>query len=75
MSLNFELQTRDSKTGEIKHLQEGVDSGKVAIVIVDPWNYHWCMTRLRAGLCYGAKMESRSRMRAQTGIADHLVSE
>jgi hypothetical protein len=43
-SLNFELQTRDANTGEIKHVQETVDSAKIAIVIVDPWNYHWCMT-------------------------------
>src|SRR5690242_10861515 len=42
--LNFELQTREAKTGEIQHRQESVDSGKLAIVIVDPWNYHWCMT-------------------------------
>ncbi len=42
--LNFELQTRDSKSGEIKHVKETVESEKIAIVIVDPWNYHWCMT-------------------------------
>ena len=23
---------------------EDVDSAKVAVVIIDPWNYHWCMT-------------------------------
>jgi hypothetical protein len=43
-TLTFELQTRDAKTGEVLHHQESVDSTKLAIVIVDPWNYHWCMT-------------------------------
>ena len=38
------LQTRDPQTGRIISTTEKVDASKVAIVIVDPWNYHWCMT-------------------------------
>ena len=39
-----DLQTRDPKTSEVKIKTEDVDASKVGIVIVDPWNYHWCMT-------------------------------
>lgn len=42
--LNFKLQTRDPKTNEILIKSEIVDASKVGIIIVDPWNYHWCMT-------------------------------
>ena len=42
--LNLTLQTRDSKTGQLLYKTENVDSSRVAVVIVDPWNYHWCMT-------------------------------
>jgi len=42
-SLRFDLQTRDT-SNRIVRAAENVDSDKVAVVIVDPWNYHWCMT-------------------------------
>ena len=42
--LELTLQTRDPQTGRIISTTEKVDATKVAIVIVDPWNYHWCMT-------------------------------
>ena len=42
--LELALQTRDPQTGQIISTTEKVDASKVAIVIVDPWNYHWCMT-------------------------------
>ncbi|MEI6786238.1 MAG: hypothetical protein WCQ21_35600, partial [Verrucomicrobiota bacterium] len=42
--LELALQTRDLQTGRIIATTEKVDASKVAIVIVDPWNYHWCMT-------------------------------
>lgn len=43
-TINFKLQTRDPKTNVTLIKAENVDASKVAIVIVDPWNYHWCMT-------------------------------
>ena len=43
-AIRLALQTRDPKTNEIQTRTEEVDSAKVAVVIVDPWNYHWCMT-------------------------------
>ena len=42
--LSLTLQTRDPKTDQVIVKTEMVDSAKVAVVIVDPWNFHWCMT-------------------------------
>src|SRR6476661_8898293 len=44
LSLELELQTRDRQTGQITLNHEKLDPHKVAIIIIDPWNYHWCMT-------------------------------
>ena len=38
------LRTRDGKTGEVISKPMAIDPHKVGIVVVDPWNYHWCMT-------------------------------
>jgi len=43
-ALHLALQTRDPKTSQVVVKTEDVDSAKVAVVIVDPWNFHWCMT-------------------------------
>ena len=49
--LTLELQRRDPKTGEITTTQEAVLSTKIAIVMIDFWNYHWCATWVgRAGV-------------------------
>jgi len=42
--LSLTLQTRDPKTKQVHVETFEVESSKVAVVIVDPWNYHWCMT-------------------------------
>lgn len=38
------LQERNPTTGEPTTRVETIDPHKVAIVIVDMWNFHWCMT-------------------------------
>ena len=38
------LQTRDPKTNEILTTKKGIDPKRVALVGIDAWNYHWCMT-------------------------------
>ncbi len=43
-TLELELRTRDSQTSQILVNHEKLDPHKVAIIIIDPWNYHWCMT-------------------------------
>ncbi len=43
-ALHLALRIRDPKTNEVVVQTEVVDSAKVAVVIVDPWNFHWCMT-------------------------------
>jgi hypothetical protein len=42
--LSLTLQTRDPKSNQVTLKTADVDSSKVAVVIIDPWNYHWCMT-------------------------------
>jgi hypothetical protein len=42
--LSLTLQPRDPKSNQVTPTTEDVDSAKVAVVIVDPWNYHWRMT-------------------------------
>jgi len=42
--ITLNLHTRDPKTGQLVSRQLKIDPSKVGIVIVDPWNYHWCMT-------------------------------
>ena len=38
------LQTRDPGTGSLRMSQVQLDPAHLGVVIVDPWNYHWCMT-------------------------------
>lgn len=48
--LEFDLRRRDPASGKIIVSTERLDPGKVGIVVVDMWNYHWCRTCLpRAG--------------------------
>ena len=43
-AVELELQTRDAKTGKIVVRKQQVDPKHVGVVLVDPWNFHWCMT-------------------------------
>ena len=43
-ALHLSLQTRDPETSKVITKTEDIDVSKVAIVIIDTWNYHWCMT-------------------------------
>lgn len=42
--ITLSLRTRDAKTGETVVTPLTIDPRRVGVVIVDPWNYHWCMT-------------------------------
>lgn len=42
--ITLTLRTRTAPAGEVVHTPLTVDPRKVGVVIVDPWNYHWCMT-------------------------------
>ena len=42
--LDLDLRTRDPESDKTILKREKVDSSKIGVVIVDPWNYHWCMT-------------------------------
>ena len=42
--IELNLQTRDGKTNKTVHRTERVDPRKIGVVLVDPWNFHWCLT-------------------------------
>lgn len=42
--IQLTAQTRDPKTDKLQTAPLKLDPKKVAVIIVDPWNYHWCMT-------------------------------
>ena len=42
--LVLEQQTRDPKTGAPTLAKKTIDPSKTAVIIIDPWNFHWCMT-------------------------------
>lgn len=43
-SLVLELRRRDPATGAVHTTLERVDPRHVGVVVVDPWNWHWCKT-------------------------------
>ncbi len=40
----WHVQTRDARTEAIVPRAEMLDPAKIAVIVIDPWNYHWCMT-------------------------------
>ena len=42
--LQLSLQIRDPKTNQVITKIEEVNASKIGVIIVDPWNFHWCMT-------------------------------
>lgn len=44
MFINWTLQTRDCDSGRLVLTPESIDARRVAVVVVDVWNYHWCKT-------------------------------
>lgn len=38
------LRSRDTKSEKITETAKKLDPSKIGVVIVDMWNYHWCMT-------------------------------
>jgi hypothetical protein len=38
------VQKYDSVTGKIVSERMVLDPSKTAIIVIDMWNYHWCMT-------------------------------
>lgn len=80
--LQFDLQRRDPQTDEVVITKERVDSKHVGVVIIDPWNYHWCMTacaRVEAMVprwnqaLRGARELGMSVMWAPTDVASQYV--
>ena len=42
--MELTLRTRNPKTNEILTASKTIDPTKTCVMIIDSWNYHWCMT-------------------------------
>src|SRR5262245_54373067 len=42
--IEITTQTRERTTEKIQTRIETLDPRKVGVIVIDPWNYHWCMT-------------------------------
>jgi nicotinamidase-related amidase len=40
----FNYLTRNAETGEVLVTSTELDPAKTAIIVIDMWNFHWCMT-------------------------------
>ncbi|MCW5556596.1 MAG: isochorismatase family protein [Verrucomicrobiae bacterium] len=43
-AFEFEWQRRNPETGAVTLEKESVEPARVAIIVVDLWNFHWCKT-------------------------------
>ena len=44
--LELEFRHREPESGHINVSEEKIETLKLAIVVMDMWNYHWCKTCL-----------------------------
>ena len=42
--LTLSLQTRDARTAQVMINTQRILSDRIGVVVVDPWNFHWCKT-------------------------------
>lgn len=43
-AMELDLQRREGADNHLVPFKKKIDPAKTAIIIIDPWNYHWCMT-------------------------------
>lgn len=43
-SISLTLRTRDSVTKQLITHSKQIATSNIGVIIIDPWNYHWCMT-------------------------------
>ena len=66
--LEVEVQTRDPKTGAPVLTQKKLDPSKTGIVIIDPWNFHWCITATQRVVALGPRLNRALEGARQLGI-------
>lgn len=40
----WRVQTRDPQSSELRRDTLTLNPKRMAVIVIDPWNYHWCMT-------------------------------
>ena len=54
--MKLDLQTRDAKTNKVTVKPFEIDPKRVGVVLVDPWNWHWCMTATQRFVAMGPRL-------------------
>jgi len=66
--LELDVQTRDPKTGTPILAKKKLDPSKTGIIIIDPWNFHWCITATHRVLAMGPRLNRALECARQLGI-------
>jgi len=66
--LEVDVQTRDPKTGAPILTKKKLDPSKTGIVIIDPWNFHWCITATQRVVAMGPRLNRALECARQLGI-------
>jgi len=66
--LELEFQHREPESGHINVSEEKIETSKLAIVVMDMWNYHWCKTCLFRAAALVPRMNKVLEMARELGI-------
>jgi len=66
--LEVNVQTRDPKTGAPIITKKKLDPAQTGIVIIDPWNFHWCITATHRVVAMGPRLNRALECARQLGI-------
>ena len=68
--LTLDMGRRDRDTGEVRVERAKIDVRRVAIIVLDMWNLHWCKTA--TWILFALKSEYR-RFVARVGICESML--
>ena len=66
--LELEFRRREPESGHINVSDEKIETSKLAIVVMDMWNYHWCKTCLLRAAALVPRMNKVLEMARELGI-------
>jgi nicotinamidase-related amidase len=66
--IELDLQTRDPDSNRIFSNKRSLDPARTGIVIIDMWNYHWCMTAAQRVAALVPRMNAALAAARQLGM-------
>jgi nicotinamidase-related amidase len=66
--VELDLRTRDADSGRIISNKRSLDPARIGIVIIDMWNYHWCMTAAQRVAALVPRMNAALAAARQLGM-------